>query len=54
MIIAKNITMAQQKYKMGYIAAEILINSFKKNTLPNKQITLDSILMERESCKSIS
>jgi len=47
-------TMAQQKYKMGYIAAEILINSIKKNTLPKKQITLDAVLMERESCKSIA
>ena len=46
-------TMAQQKYKMGYLAAEILINSLKKNTLPKKQITLDAILTERESCKSI-
>ncbi len=46
-------TMAQQKYKMGYIASEILIDSIKKNTLPKKQITLDAVLMERESCKSI-
>jgi len=46
-------TMAQQKYKMGYLAAEILINSLKKNTLPKKQITLDAILIERDSCKKI-
>ncbi len=46
-------TMAQQKYKMGYIAAEILINSIQNNTLPNKQITLEAILIERESCKKI-
>jgi LacI family transcriptional regulator len=46
-------TMAQQKYKMGYTAAKILIDSIKENKLPKKQITLDTILVERESCKSI-
>ena len=46
-------TMAQQKYKMGYTAAKILIESIKKNKLPEKQITLNALLTERESCKSI-
>jgi len=45
--------MAQQKYKMGYTAAKILIESIKKNKLPEKQITLNALLTERESCKSI-
>lgn len=46
-------TMAQQKYKMGYTAAKILINGIKNNTIPDKHITLDAILTERDSCKNI-
>ena len=46
-------TMAQQKYKMGYSAAKILISSIKKNKFPEKQITLDAALIERDSCKKI-
>lgn len=46
-------TMAQQKYKMGHSAAEILISSIKKDEFPEKKITLDAALIERDSCKNI-
>jgi DNA-binding LacI/PurR family transcriptional regulator len=46
-------TMAQQKYKIGYNAAKILINSIKKNEFPKKQIILQAPLIERDSCRSV-
>ncbi|MBN2072613.1 MAG: LacI family DNA-binding transcriptional regulator [Actinobacteria bacterium] len=46
-------TMAQQKYEMGYNAAKILIDSIRKNKLPDKQLVLEAKLIERESCRKI-
>jgi len=46
-------TMAQQKHKIGYNAAKILIDSIKKNRFPKKRIILEANLIERNSCKQV-
>jgi LacI family transcriptional regulator len=46
-------TMAQQKYEMGYNAAKILIDSINKDEMPDRQLILESKLVERESCKRV-
>ncbi|MCL4416546.1 MAG: substrate-binding domain-containing protein, partial [Actinobacteria bacterium] len=46
-------TMAQKKYDMGLIATKIIIDSIKKNKLPNKQVVLEAKLLERNSCKKL-
>jgi DNA-binding LacI/PurR family transcriptional regulator len=46
-------TMTQQKYKMGYIAAKILLNDIINNVTSNQKITLDAKLTKRASCKKI-
>ncbi len=43
-------TMAQQKYEIGFNAAKILIESIKKNKLPEKQMILEAKFIERNSC----
>lgn len=46
-------TMSQQKYKMGCIATDILIESIEKKIIPTKKIVLDANLVVRSSCKNI-
>ncbi|MDD3629232.1 MAG: LacI family DNA-binding transcriptional regulator [Candidatus Humimicrobiaceae bacterium] len=46
-------TMSQKKYEMGYSAAKILIESIKKNKMPDTQLVLKARLIERKSCKKI-
>ena len=46
-------TMAQKKYDMGFIATKIIIDSIKRNKMPNKQVILEAELIERNSCRKI-
>ncbi|MDD3818582.1 MAG: LacI family DNA-binding transcriptional regulator [Actinomycetota bacterium] len=46
-------TMSQKKYEMGYSAAKILIESIKKNKIPDTQLVLKAKLIERQSCKKV-
>ena len=46
-------TLAQKKYDMGFTAVKILIESIKKEKMPNKQIILEAELIERGSCRGI-
>jgi len=46
--------MAQQKYKIGHIAAKILLEAIENDTKPEGKIILDTKLIKRKSVKNIS